>query len=60
MDRILVSEPVGALDGVVHVPSVVVFGDVPECGVDAALGGDGVGASGELPGVFGCNVSLGY
>ena len=36
-DRVLVSEPVGALDGVIHVPAPVIFAHVSErCG-DAAL-----------------------
>ena len=48
MDSILVSEPVGALDSVVHMPSVVVFGDVPQCGIDSALRGDCVRAGWEL------------
>ena len=42
VDRVLVSEPIGSLDGVVHVPSPVVLGHVSEGGVDASLGGDRV------------------
>src|SRR6185503_10689140 len=41
-DRVLVAEPVGALDGVVHVPSPVVRAHVAEAGGDSALRGDGV------------------
>ena len=36
-DRVLVAEPVGALDRVVHVPAPVVLAHVAECGRDAAL-----------------------
>jgi hypothetical protein len=36
-DRVLVAEPVGALDGVVHVPAPVVLAHVAERGRDAAL-----------------------
>src|SRR6185369_16251169 len=36
-DGVLVAEPVGALDGVVHVPAPVVFAHVAERGSDAAL-----------------------
>ena len=46
-DRVLVAEPVGALDGVVHVPGPVVRADVAEAGGDAALRGDGVAAGRE-------------
>ena len=42
LDRILVAEPVGALDRVVHVPAPVVFAHVSECGGDAALCRHGV------------------
>lgn len=47
MDGVLVAEPVGTLDGVVHVPPPVVLGHVAEGGVDAALRGDSVRTSGE-------------
>ena len=43
-DRVLVAEPVGALDGVVHVPAPVVLAHVAERGGDAALRRDGVRA----------------
>ena len=46
-DGVLVAEPVGALDGVVHVPAPVVVAHVAERGRDAALGRDGVGAGRE-------------
>ncbi len=36
-DRVLVAEPVGALDGVVHMPAPVVRAHVAERGCDAAL-----------------------
>ena len=46
-DRVLVAEPVGALDRIVHVPGPVVGPHVAErCG-DPALGGDGVAAGRE-------------
>src|SRR5262249_4697342 len=41
---ILVTEPVGALDRVVHVPEPAVLGHVAERRADAALRGDGVRA----------------
>jgi hypothetical protein len=44
LDRILVAEPVRALDRVVHVPEPAVLRHVAECRADAALGGDGVRA----------------
>jgi hypothetical protein len=47
LDGVLVAEPVGALDRVVHVPLPVVLGHVAEGGADAALGGDGVAAGRE-------------
>lgn len=47
LDRVLVSEPVAAFDGIVGVPSPVVFCHVGQGCVDAALSCDGVGASGE-------------
>ena len=43
----LVSQPVRALDGVVHVPSPVIGLHVAEGGVDAALGRHSVGSGGE-------------
>ena len=43
-DRVLVAEPVGALDGVVHVPAPVVLAHVAERGRDAALRRDRVRA----------------
>ena len=42
LDRVLVAEVVGALDGVEGVDLRVVLGGVPERGVDPALGGAGV------------------
>ena len=44
LDRVLVAEPVAALDRVVRVPAPVVLGHVAERRVDAALRGDGVRA----------------
>ena len=46
-DGVLVAEPVGALDGVVHVPAPVVRAHVAERGGDAALGRDRVRAGRE-------------
>ena len=46
-DRVLIAEPVGALDGVVEVPAPVVLAHIAERGRDTALGGDGVAAGGE-------------
>ena len=48
-DGVLVAEPVGALDGVVHVPAPVVRPHVAERGGDAALRRDGVRARRETP-----------
>ena len=47
VDGVLVTEPVGALDRVVHVPAPVVLVHVAEGGVDATLGGDGVASGRE-------------
>ena len=46
-DGVLVAQPVGALDGVVHVPAPVVVAHIAERGGDAALGRNGVGAGRE-------------
>ena len=46
-DGVLVAEPVGALDGVVHVPAPVVLAHVAERGRDAALRRDRVRAGRE-------------
>ena len=43
-DRVLIAEPVRALDGVVHVPGPVIRTHIAERGRDPALGGDGVRA----------------
>ena len=45
LNRILVAEPVGALDRVVHMPAPVVLLHIAERRADAALGGDRVAAS---------------
>src|SRR5690606_26463355 len=42
LDRVLVAEPVGALDRVVHVPAPVVLAHVAERGADPALRRDPV------------------
>lgn len=42
VDGVLVSEEIGSLDGIVGVPSPVIWGHVSESGVDTSLGGDGV------------------
>lgn len=47
MNSILVTEPVGALDGVVHVPSPVILVHVAERSVDTTLRSDGVRSGGE-------------
>src|SRR5215472_6244493 len=36
-DRVLVAEPIGALDGVVHVPAPVVLAHIAECSANATL-----------------------
>lgn len=47
MDRILITQPVTTLDGIVHVPPPIILGHVSERGIDTALGGDGVRTRGE-------------
>ncbi len=47
LDRVLVAEPVGALDRVVHVPAPIVLAHVAECSTDAALRGHRVAAGRE-------------
>lgn len=60
MDGILVTKPVGTLDGIVHVPPPVVLVHVSEGGVDATLGSDGVASRGEeLRDTGGFEASLG-
>lgn len=39
VDSVLVTKPIGTLDGIVHVPSPVVLMLVTEGGIDASLGG---------------------
>ena len=46
-DGVLVAQPVGPLDRVVHVPAPIVLAHIAERGGDAALRRDGVGAGGE-------------
>ncbi len=43
-DRVLIAEPVGALDGVVHMPLPVILGHVAQRRADTALRRDGVTA----------------
>ena len=59
LDGVLIAEPVGALDGVVHVPAPVVLAHVAERGADASLGRDGVAAGGEELGHAGGGEPLG-
>jgi len=47
VDGVLVTEPIGALDSVVHVVLPAVFFHVAESGVDSSLSGDGVRSSWE-------------
>jgi hypothetical protein len=47
VNSVLVSQPVGSLDGVVHVPPPVVLVHVSKGGVNSSLGGDGVRSGGE-------------
>src|SRR5271170_6868698 len=44
LDRVLVAEPVGPLDGVVHVPAPVVLAHIAERRADAALCRNGMAA----------------
>ena len=43
-DGILVAEPVGPFDRVVHMPLPTVFAEVAETGCNATLGGDSMAA----------------
>ena len=59
-DRVLISQPVRTLDGVVHVPTPVVFIHIPERGADTALcrggmtaGRENLGDTGGLQPFFG-------
>ncbi len=52
-DGVLVAEPVGTLDGVVHVPLPQILPHVAERRRHAALGGHGMAASGEYLGQAG-------
>lgn len=54
VNSVLIPKPVRPLNSIVRVPPPVVFGHVPQSGVDASLGGDGVGAGGEELGYAGC------
>lgn len=47
LNRILITEPIRSLDRVVRVPAPVIRVRVTEGSVNASLGSDGVGASGE-------------
>lgn len=47
VNGILITKPIGTLDGIVHVPSPVVFVHVAQSSVDAALRSDGVGSGRE-------------
>lgn len=47
MNRILVTQPITTLDGVVHVPPPIILGHVSQSGIDTTLGGDGVRTCGE-------------
>jgi hypothetical protein len=42
VNRILVTQPITTLDGIVHVPPPIIFRHVSECGVDTTLRSDGV------------------
>ena len=53
LDRVLIAEPVGTLDGVVHVPAPVVLAHVGERGGNAALRRHGVAACREHLGDIG-------
>lgn len=60
VDGVLVSEPIGTLDGVIHVPLPVIGVHVSESGVDTSLRSDGVGSGGEQLGdTSGVEASLG-
>jgi hypothetical protein len=58
VDRVLVSQPVAALDSIVSVEAPVIVVHVTEGSVDTTLGGDGVGAGGEELGEAGNLESL--
>ena len=41
-DSVLVTQPVGPLHGVIHVPAPIIFAHIAKCGANAALGCDRV------------------
>lgn len=47
MDSVLVTKPVGALDGIVHVPSPIVFVHVTQSSIDTTLSSDSMTSSRE-------------
>ena len=47
LDGVLVAQPVGPLDGVIHVPAPIILAHVAEGRAHAALGSHGVAAGGE-------------
>ncbi len=53
LDRVLVAQPVGTLDGVVHVPVPVILLGIAQAGSDPALRRDGVRTGGEHLGQHG-------
>ena len=53
LDGVLVAEPVGTLDGIVHVPAPMIFLGVAKGGGHATLGSHGMGAGGENLGEHG-------
>lgn len=60
VDGVLITEPVGALDSIVHVPSPVILVHVAQGGVDTTLSSDGMTSSREKLGDTGCvKASLG-
>lgn len=60
MDGILVTEPIGTLDSIIHVPSPVILVHVTQSSVDTTLSSDGVTSCGEELGDTGCvEASLG-
>lgn len=60
MDSILITQPVGTLDGIVHVPEPVIGMHVTKSSVDTTLGGHGVGTGREKLGdTSGVEASLG-
>lgn len=59
MNRILVTQPITTLDGIVHVPPPIILGHVSQSGIDTTLCGDGMRTRGEELGDT-CGLETGF